>query len=309
MTTYESAEDYMKTFLDGWDSRISIYRALLREATGSKNAMLTRSCLLGVVDMDVVNPMLDEVERRGGDSDFKLISLIRLLCTGSILSASESPIGETKAAAEVETAVRETVLEAILRDAEKPTFSSFSTTVVHQPDIENGLPLEDVKTLIANKLSSFPFWVNGEATKGEFDKMVFWSENHAIMFLSSAHLFHSYAKKMGLSCRCSDREERLLRIYLRAHLSFSGVYEVMSVVYLPYTMSALLNLFDFSTDEAVRSDAKALIDIIVHQLMLCCTDTGVVNLSGKYIFPLTSQIPFLIYSFSFDEIQQPELYR
>lgn len=56
------------------------------------------------------------------------------------------------------------------------------------------------------------------------------------------------------------------------HCFLEGVYEVLSHVYLPYTMAALFNLYDLSCDPEIRQLAKNLIDIIVHQILLCCSD-------------------------------------
>lgn len=78
-----------------------------------------------------------------------------------------------------------------------------------------------------------------------------------------------------------DLEDRLLRSFLKAHVSFKGIYEVLSHVYLPYTLSALFNLIDFSEDEEISTLAAVLADIIVEQLMLCTIETGVANLSAS----------------------------
>jgi hypothetical protein len=77
-------------------------------------------------------------------------------------------------------------------------------------------------------------------------------------------------------------ETKLLKIYLRAHClkEFNGVYEVNSSVYLPYTLSGLLNLYDFALDEEIRDMAGKIIDRVVHHVMLCTTSDGTSNLSA-----------------------------
>jgi hypothetical protein len=56
------------------------------------------------------------------------------------------------------------------------------------------------------------------------------------------------------------------------------VYEVNSSVYLPYTLAALFNLYDFAVDTEIKSWALQIIDRIVYHVSLCTTKNGVSNL-------------------------------
>eukprot|EP01034_Spumella_vulgaris_P033368 gene33368-41179_t len=72
--------------------------------------------------------------------------------------------------------------------------------------------------------------------------------------------------------------------YLNAHCSpsFHGVYEANSHVYLPYSISALLNLFDFCEDSALHAYAYMVVNLIVEQVLLTTPNaTGICNLSAS----------------------------
>lgn len=132
-------------------------------------------------------------------------------------------------------------------------------------------------TEIKNTLSTFPFWpmCSIEKCKNTFN---YWSENHAFMFLSSAHLFR---QKMNISyCR----ETSILRAVLRAKANpelGKGLYEVLSQVYLPYSLCAMVNLIDFSRDMEIVALATVVADLIVHQLALATTDQGVCSFTAS----------------------------
>jgi hypothetical protein len=165
--------------------------------------------------------------------------------------------------------------------------------------------VNDAKTRICEAMSSFPYWpskdisnqISKEKTsedtnnnKGSMDKIVFWSENHILMTLSSFYLFRQWQRQNRID-GSSDAylegsiEVSLLVRYLRAHGSDSfgaGVYEANSVVYLPYSLSALLNLLDFSEQEEVRALAGAVIEKALRPLLLCTpSSSGVANLAAS----------------------------
>jgi hypothetical protein len=144
--------------------------------------------------------------------------------------------------------------------------------------------LIEAQTQIDQALSGFPFWVRREKGNGEYagiEKIIFWSENHTFMFLSSAYLFYQRSKQLGLPCLAGEQEELLLRAYLDAHVAFGGVYEILSCTYLPYTINSLLNLYDFADDSSIKEKAKFMLDKIVSQLLLVCNSDGICNLSAS----------------------------
>ena len=137
------------------------------------------------------------------------------------------------------------------------------------------LDLKNLLLRITDTLLLYPWWPStptrfqGEATKN----LVFWSENHILMSLSAAHLsrqFCAIQRAKALAALSDDEpfnsfvaaeikavisstegaalEESLLRHFLSVHTraDFCGVYETLSHVYLPYSLGALFNLYDFS---------------------------------------------------------------
>ena len=144
--------------------------------------------------------------------------------------------------------------------------------------------LVEAQRIIDQALAKFPFWVRKDKGGGEYgaiEKIIFWSENHTFMFLSSAYLFYQRAKALGLECLAEERDERLLRAYLDAHVDFEGVYEILSCTYLPYTINSLLNLYDFADDTTVKDKAKFLLDKIISHVLLVCNADGICNLAAS----------------------------
>lgn len=106
-------------------------------------------------------------------------------------------------------------------------------------------------------------------------RVTFWSENHIFLYLSCAHLFAQCADIRNVPhTGVSEKEELLLRCYLSAHADFDGVYEVLSSTYLPFTMYALLNLYDFSSDSTVRAQADKVLQCIVSMILRVTSSRG-----------------------------------
>jgi len=106
------------------------------------------------------------------------------------------------------------------------------------------------------------FWLFKDAKS-----QCFWSENHMIAYLSSWQLWNEYNNKTDEHC------EQLLTAYL-LNKSIYFCYEFYSQVYNTYTISALLNIYDFTTQPKFKELAKVCIDVLFRQL------TEVVNLNG-----------------------------
>jgi hypothetical protein len=145
---------------------------------------------------------------------------------------------------------------------------------------------------IARCFADFPFWPRKDGLH-DMSSQVFWSENHIFMFLTGAHLFkqwfadHPHIIEKALA---SEFEEALLQIYLSAHVKFEGFHECCSHVYFPYTLSALLNLIDFSKNRQVVENAEILVDLLLEQIFYCTSDHGVATLSASArSFPRTRQ--------------------
>jgi len=147
---------------------------------------------------------------------------------------------------------------------------------------------------IISCLEKYPFWPDGKNTKNEFKKTVFWSENHVLMLLSSAFLFRQYAMKNNLEFRVRDLEIELLKTYLRVHVLFGGLYEALSHCYLPYTLSSLLNLYDFSDDLEIKENAGIVIKIICKQILL---STNILDGSATFTASARTFPRFIMHSY------------
>eukprot|EP01039_Chlorochromonas_danica_P010884 gene10884-12098_t len=241
-------ETYAK-HLEEYNTRLIELRNVAKGKLGDKSAFIAIAYETGVVDQDFVKKATGSILKCEGNSDFVMICLIRLLF-----------LDENK----------------------------FSDAKIQQQ-------IRESKEHICHALSAFPFWpVTDEKPTQNVDKIVFWSENHIFMTLSCAYLYNQYCQSRPSTTTASEGlpvldsnaaiVNSIFLKYLDIHLDnrFNGVYEVNSHVYLPYTMSALLNIFDFASDLNVREKAARLINRIVYHVMLC-TDPlhGVANLSAS----------------------------
>ncbi|MCW3126450.1 MAG: hypothetical protein JWO03_2108 [Bacteroidetes bacterium] len=133
-------------------------------------------------------------------------------------------------------------------------------------------------SVIMSSLNSVKYWINA---KDSFH--CYWSENHMCMWTSSDWLLHeSYGRTADASLR-----NRLVH-YLELKNQF-GFYEFNSSVYLPYCLSGLLNLADFSQDAQIKSLATSAAQKLMSEYLIRLTnDKGVFyptagrNYYGKY---------------------------
>lgn len=130
-----------------------------------------------------------------------------------------------------------------------------------------------------NLFCEFPFWPHDGKKYDPMRHVIFWSENHALAYLSSAHLLKQRALHLHRQCLVTEKEDSLLVMYLQAHCQRDGnVYEALSSIYLPYTISALLNLIDFSESPTIVHFSRKLISIILTHILLATSSTGVSTL-------------------------------
>ena len=155
-------------------------------------------------------------------------------------------------------------------------------------DVGNAEAAESLE-LIRAALVDFPFWPPLFDTDRNFkNSFSFWSENHILMFLSSAHLF---AQKMPeLTTKKAAQFEAatiILEKYLKVHVGpnpdalFEGFYEVLAHVYVNYSFAALLNLYDFSLNPVIKNYSKILLDRLANQVALATSDQGVSTLTAS----------------------------
>lgn len=143
------------------------------------------------------------------------------------------------------------------------------------------------QVLVMNLLNSFSFWPG--TTESHIKSGQFWSENHILLFLSSAYLFKLKYEESCFTnpCTVSDREVSLLKVYLRSHCQsqFAGMYEVNSPVYLPWSMCALLILYDHAYDVEIKLCAQFLLGKIARQCVLAADRCGVCSLTATCRMP------------------------
>jgi hypothetical protein len=113
-------------------------------------------------------------------------------------------------------------------------------------------------------LDTIPFWINdGDITRN------YWSENHMIMWMSSEWLLHErYGRPID-----NTLYPRIIH-YLELKKEY-GFYEFFSSTYSPYTLSGLLNLYDFSEDTIIKQLAMEVAQKLLMDLLKPTTDLGV----------------------------------
>ena len=138
--------------------------------------------------------------------------------------------------------------------------------------------------------SDVPLWLES----GE-ESYIYWSENHMIMWLSSAWLLNEHHQ---------SAIDPLLRQRLVHFLELKnnyGFYEFLSPNYFPYTMSALLNLADFSGDETIKALATGAVKRLLSEVLWATNDLGVFfpaagrSNTGKYLNAYTGNHSKIIY--------------
>lgn len=134
---------------------------------------------------------------------------------------------------------------------------------------------QDMVTIAEQLIKEFPFWYDPVLTPSI--GQVFWSENHYIMNVSSEFLLR---EMLGLAIP-SDLTQRL-QIFLDVKKCF-GTAEWLSPVYLPFTITSLLNLYDFCENESIRNDCKLVLDRIATEVLsaTCSFNGSIISPSGR----------------------------
>jgi hypothetical protein len=155
---------------------------------------------------------------------------------------------------------------------------------------EHSPHLNSHREQVESVLADFSFWTGDteiDSRRIAMEKTIFWSENHIFMYLSTAYLFHEHlidssSPLLATSCvNFADRDRLLIYLESHCHPKFNGVYEVLSCTYLPWTICALLNLFDFAKDPKIRDLSCVLLDHIITLFCLVATRDGICNLTAS----------------------------
>lgn len=122
-------------------------------------------------------------------------------------------------------------------------------------------------------LDRFPMWYHGDIAK---TSQVFWSENHYIMHASSDLLLREMMNR-----EIPDTLYKRVEVFLRLK-SELGCAEFLSPVYLPFTISAFLNIYDFTRYQELRVLARRALDLLAKQILSVTLPSGaLVSPSGR----------------------------
>jgi len=159
-------------------------------------------------------------------------------------------------------------LEALMdfMDARRDTADFKATALVRLVHLHGGHPdlPSDLKDRAERTLLGFKYWVDEPGQ----DEMIFWSENHQIMFAAAEYLAgQRYPNQTFTNSGLTGAEHvrkarpRILR-WLDERFRY-GFSEFYSPVYYPHTMAPLLNLVDFAADAEVRTKAAMALDLML----------------------------------------------
>lgn len=112
-------------------------------------------------------------------------------------------------------------------------------------------------------LRKIKFWINPDQNKS------YVSENHIIMWNSSNWLLH---EKYNFPIDATLRQRIVHFLNLKIQYGF---YEFFSNVYLPYTLTGILNLADFSEDPEIKNLAILAGQRLLKDFLLVANDQGV----------------------------------
>jgi hypothetical protein len=100
-------------------------------------------------------------------------------------------------------------------------------------------------------------------------KRVYWSENHIIMWTSSAYLLE---QKYGVIVNPDAKQ--LVEHWLDLKINY-GFYEYFSSVYFPFTLSAVLNLVDFAEDPVIQQKAVLVANRLLKEVLMVSNNKGI----------------------------------
>ena len=139
----------------------------------------------------------------------------------------------------------------------------------------------DIRERAKNVLLDFRYWMNMKGT----DSMCFWSENHSLLFYSSAYIVgsmypDSYFPRAGMNGReLSQYGRRLTDEWLDDVLE-NGFEEFLSTVYMCITSAGLLNVIDYS-DPEISDKATRVMDEMLRIHAIHTFDGSVIAPMGR----------------------------
>jgi hypothetical protein len=153
-------------------------------------------------------------------------------------------------------------------DARHDTADFRATTLVRFLHLHGTNPLlpVDLQQRLETTLTRFRWWIDQPGQ----DEMVFWSENHQVMFAAGEYLTGQRfpATRFG-DGRTGDEHRRAALVRLRRWLDERlrwGLSEWCSPVYYPHDVAPLLNLVDFASEPEVATRAAMVLDLLLYDL-------------------------------------------
>ncbi|MCX7007176.1 MAG: hypothetical protein NTY53_07995 [Kiritimatiellaeota bacterium] len=145
-----------------------------------------------------------------------------------------------------------------------------------------GLATPEESALIKQTALGFRYWMDEPGA----DAMCFDSENHSLLFHGCQLLLGKlYPDEIFANSKRTGREQAALGqkrcLAWLDHVEQHGFKEFLSSTYMPLTLAALLNLVDFSGDEAIARRAAAQVDRIFRELAAQAFDGVTVGPQGR----------------------------
>ncbi|GAB2884628.1 hypothetical protein ACCI51_09730 [Microbulbifer echini] len=125
----------------------------------------------------------------------------------------------------------------------------------------------DYDDLILNEIIKLPYWQDEDTERVR----VYTSENHVLMWLSSSWLLWEM-EGWHIGGGPEKIKERLVR-YLEVKKQY-GVYESTSNIYSGFSLSALLNLYDYAKDQEIKTLAGQVALIFLNDIAMVTNDLG-----------------------------------
>nr|AIF26194.1 putative hypothetical protein Closa_1670 [uncultured bacterium Ad_144_C12_contig1] len=140
---------------------------------------------------------------------------------------------------------------------------------------------DDTARRIRRVLTHFRYWMDQEG----FDGMCFWSENHSLMFFSSAMLAGEMypddefplAKMTGRQLYAWGRQKVLDWL---SDVERHGFEEFLSTVYMCITFAVLINVVDYA-EEGISLRAAGIADRLLQMLALHTFKGGIIAPQGR----------------------------
>jgi hypothetical protein len=212
-----------------------------------------------------------------------------LISDALVLGANPTGIAPLQAA--VGAPIPQSSLDALVQDLTSDPKADFRIVQLIRILFLDTTNTYGAQILNALSDSNLKYWLTPDD-----DLRVYWSENHHIMWMSSAYLLEE-------SHNVDTNDPQLvtrLTTYLKTKIQY-GYYEFYSTLYLPYTLSGLLNLVDFCQDATIQDLATRATLRLLSDFVKCINSEGVCfptagrNQVSNYLEPYDSNYNSIVW--------------